>query len=282
MGKRIRDMFVKHDERRERWRVQPMGWVAAALVVNLVAALAAGVWGRLAGPRLRVTPTAQPTPVAAESTGPPPRPAATPIVHGCPDDPALWTLVPYRQPGAEETVLYAVDPPCVMERVEQAFAAYVDARAERGRNWTADDDARYFSSGTFTAIVSGDEIGPPPPGTWETVCAEAVKGDGAPVGSADYHVVFHTMADDKRVANLMVAVGGFPSVTRTYDCATGELVEEEPVDGTQTLVMVQPMVYDADGVWRLGWRYDVSQFVPSDQIDPAATARMILDAQGRR
>jgi len=84
--------------------------------------------------------------------------------------------------------------------------------------------------------VSGDEISPPPPGTWETVCSEAVKDDGTSVTAADYHVVFYTIAEDKQVVNLLVAVGGFPSITCLYDCATGELVEEKRTDGTETLV----------------------------------------------
>jgi len=279
----VRDIFIRYDARRERWRVQPMGWVAAALVAILVASLTSGAWRSLTGPRLRVTPTARPTAATAGPTSPAPRATATPIVHGgCPADPALWTLMPYHQPGAEDTVLYAVDPPCVMEQAERAFAEYVDARAARGRVWTAEDDVRYFSSATFTAIVSGDEIGPPPPGTWQTVCAEAVKEDGTPVDAGDYHVVFYTIAEDRQVANLLVVAGGFPSVTRLYDCATGELTGEKRVDGTEALVTMQPMVYGADGAWRLGWRYDVSQSMPSDQVDPAVTIAVLLDAQGRR
>jgi len=279
---RVRDIFIKHDERRERWHVQPMGWVAAALLSILVASLTSGIWHILSGPQLRVTPTAQTAAVPAAPVSPTPHPAATPIVYEtCPSDPALWTLVPYSQPGAEGTTLYAVDR-CVMEQVEHAFAEYVDARAEHGRYWTAEDDDRYFSSATFTAIVSGEKISPPPPGTWETVCSEAVRENGTPVTAADYHVVFYTIAEDKQVVNLLVAVGGFPSVTRSYDCTTGELVEEKRTDGTETLVMYQPMVYDADRVWRLGWRYDVSQFVPSDQIEPTALVNVVLAAQGRR
>jgi len=108
---------------------------------------------------LRVTPTARPAAVPAAPASSTPHPVATSIVHEtCLSDPALWTLVPYSQPGAESTTLHVVDR-CVMEQVEHAFAEYVDARAERGRYWTAEDDARYFSSATGLKKVRHRERG---------------------------------------------------------------------------------------------------------------------------
>jgi hypothetical protein len=42
------------------------------------------------------------------------------------------------------------------------------------------------------------------------------------------------------------------------------------------------MVYDPiQGRWRQGWRYDVYEQVPAGEIDPEATIKMVLVAQGR-
>ena len=48
----LRDVFIKHDKRRERWRLQPMGCVAAALAAILVASLTSGP---IPSPGIKVT-----------------------------------------------------------------------------------------------------------------------------------------------------------------------------------------------------------------------------------
>ena len=179
----LRDIFVKHDQRRERWRLQPMGCVAAALAAILVASLTSGVWRILAGPRLQVTPTEQPTAILAEAPNLEPRPTATSIVReACPQDPALWTLVPYSLPGVENKMLFKVDPPCVMVQVERAFAGCVNLKADRGRHWTGEGEARCYSPAGFTTILGGEEIPALAPG-WPAYgqCVETEKADGTPV-----------------------------------------------------------------------------------------------------
>ncbi len=274
----MRDIFIKHDERREQWRVQPMGWVAAVLVAILTASVTSGVWHSLAGPRLRITPTVPPTAVAeALDTGP--RPTATAIVRtGCPTDPALWELVPYTLPGSE-TVLYAIDPPCVMEQVEQAFAECTNLKANRGRHWADEDEEMCYSTSGFTTILGNEEVLPLAPG-WPAYgqCLEVMKADGTPLTSVDLHFVFYTISQDKRVANLLVVNDVHPTV-RTYDCETGELIEETSGDPTQTAVVYYPLLYE-DGRWRMGYRHDVGNLVPADEIDAQAMANIVLHAQG--
>jgi hypothetical protein len=277
--------LVTEDRRRKRVRLTPFAILSGCVVLGLAVAFI--VYGVrqivLASTPLQPIQASTPTVAAVagqDATATPealPAPVSEP---GCPTNRAQWHLVPYTLPGSD-TALYEIAPPCVMEQVEQAFVEYMNARIERGRNWTAEDDARFFTRATFTAIVSGDEIAPPPPGTWQTVCSEAVKEDGQPLTSDDYHVVFHTVSEDGLVANLLVILGGFPTIQRTYDCATGELLREERQPG-DVLVLYQPMVYDPlAGRWQQGWRYDVYEQVPAGQIDPQATVRMVLAAQGR-
>jgi len=277
----VRDIFVRHDERRDQWRVQPMGWVAAALVAVLVAALISGIWRSLAGPRIQVTPTPEPVAVQPESSGETPRPAATPIVRGgCPEDPALWTLVPYTLPGAEHSILYGVDPPCVMEQVERAFAACADLKATRGRHWTTEDEERCYSSSGFTTILSGKEVPALAPG-WPAYgqCLETGKEDGVPVTSADLRLVFYTISSDKQVADVLVVNDTHPTV-RAYDCETGELVDETVGDPTQTAVVYYPLLYEG-GRWRMAYRHDVGQLVDSGQVEPAGLIDLVRSAQGR-
>jgi hypothetical protein len=277
----LRDIFIKHDKRREKWRLQPMGCVAAGLAAILVASLTSGVWRTLAGPRLQVTPTAQPTAVLAEPPNPEPRPTATSIVReACPQDPALWTLVPYSLPGVKNTTLYMVDPPCVMAQVERAFAACVDLRASRGRQWTEEDEERCYSTAGFTTLLGGEEIPALAPG-WPAYgqCVETEKADGTPVTSADLHVVFYTISEDKRVADVLVVNDAHPTV-RIYDCETGELIEETAGDPAQVAVAYYPLLYE-DGRWRMGYRHDVGRLVTSDRAQPAGLIDLVRSAQGR-
>jgi hypothetical protein len=278
----IRDIFVKHDERRGQWRVQPLGWVAAVLAALFIASLTSGACRLLGGPQLRVTPTIQPTAAPAEPGSPTARPMATAIVHEtCPSDPALWTLVPYQLPG-NETVLYAVDPPCVMTQVEQVFADCTDLQATRGKDWSEADERQCYSPSGFTTLVGAEEIAPLAPPAWPVSgrCLENVKADGTPVTSADLHVVFYTISQDRRVADVLVVNDLHPTV-RLYDCGTRELLQELPGDETQTAVVTYPLLYE-EGRWRMGQRHDAADLLPADQVDAEAMVGAIRQAQGRQ
>jgi hypothetical protein len=281
----VRDIFIKHDERRERWRVQPLGWVVAALALFLAVSLGFCACQGASGPQLRVTPAPKqmdtPTTAVADSGTSTPRPAATAIVHqACPSDPALWTLVPYQLPGGE-TLLYAVDPPCVMAQVEQAFADCTDLQATRGRDWSEADEQRCYSPSGFTTLVGGEEVAPLAPPAWPVSgrCLESVKADGTPVTAADLHFTFYTISQDKRVADVLVVNDLHPTV-RLYDCETRELVQEFPGDEAQTAVVTYPLLYE-DGRWRLGQRHDDADAVPAGEIDAGAMVDAVLQAQGR-
>jgi len=277
----VRDIFIKHDARRERWRVQPMGWLATALAAILIASLTSGVWRMLAGPQLQVTPTVQPTTVRVERDDTGLRPTATSVVRGCPKDPALWTLVPYDLPGAGNTgPLYAIDPPCVVEQVERAFARCTDLKAERGRHWLDVDEEQCYSTAGFTTLLGGEPVPALAPG-WSAYgrCVETEKEDGQPVTSADLHFVFYTISEDKRVADVLVVNDVHPDV-RTYDCETGELIKEMPGDPTHTAVVYYPLLYE-DGRWRLGYRHDVGDLVLSDGMESTGMVSLVRNAQGR-
>jgi len=275
----VRDIFVKRDERREQWRVQPIGWVTIALVAILVASLTLGVWRTLTGPRLRITPTVPPTAVAkASDTGP--RPTATSIVRtGCPTDPALWKLASYSLPG-NPTVLYTVDS-CVVEQIEGAFCNYLDARAERGRRWTAEDDAYFRSYDGFKTILGGEELPPIPveAQAQAVMCLEVSKDDGTPMTCADYHVVLYTMSEGGLTADLLV-ISDEPGTIRIYDCDTGELTQE--TYAADVGILYQPMLHDATANrWQVGYHYDVYDAVAPGEIDVQGMISLILDAQGR-
>jgi hypothetical protein len=281
----IRDIFIKHDERRGQWRVRPLGWVVAVLAALFIASLTSGAFRFLGGPQLRVTPTPKqmdtPTTAVADSGTATPRPMATAIVHeSCPSDPALWTLVEYRLPG-NETVLYAVDPPCVMAQIEQAFADCTDLQASRGRDWSEADERQCYSPSGFTTLVGGEEVAPLAPPAWPVSgrCLENVKADGTPVTAADLHIVFYTISQDRRVADVLVVNDVHPAV-RVYDCETRELLQEFPADETQTAVVSYPLLHE-DGRWRLGQRHDVAEMIPADQVDAEAMVGVVRQAQGR-
>jgi hypothetical protein len=279
---KARDVFIKHDERRGKWSVQPMGWLVAVLALILVATSTVGVWRSLAGPQLRVTPTVPPTATlrAAEAATPTqPPPTATPVVYeACPSNPALWKLVSYTLPGSEREFLM-IDPPCVMEQVEKTYAEYVDARAEKGPDWTIEDDERFFTSETVVTPLKGETLNAYAPGHWK-MCYDVVKEDGSLLTSADYHVVFYTMSEEGLVADLLVIVGGFPATSRFYDCETDEVVSEDHV--TDVAVSYQPMVYDPmHKRWQLAWGVDSFEHVDPGEIDQPGMANMVLWAQGR-
>jgi hypothetical protein len=272
--------LLSEDRRRGRVRPTRLALVGGGVILVLAVALIAfGIRRIQAGGQMRpvVTPTAAtaipPTENAAQASEP------TSAPGGCPTDRGEWRLLPYNLPG-NETTLYAIDPPCVMEQVERAFLEYLAAYREHGRNWTAQDHEQFYSPAGFTAPLSGDavhELTEAP----AISCVEEVNPDGMPA-EYDTHVVFYTISEDGRVADVLyVARPRGAYVTRTYDCETGGLTSEVPNDGTQAFVLYQPLLYEGEGHWRLGHRYDGYEYVPADQIDPQAMVGLILNAQGR-
>jgi len=266
--------LVSEDRRRGRVRPTRLALVSGGVVLVLAVALI--VFGiRQIGAGRAMRPVATPTAMAAAPSA---EEGTVPTPEGCPTDRAQWHLVPYSLPGSD-TVLYAVDPPCVMEQAEQVFREYLAYYAEHGRNWTAQDHQRFYSPAGFTAPVSGDVV-PEITGPLSFFCTTATNPDGTPA-EQDAHVAFYTISEDGLVADVLyVSRPHGPYVTHSYDCETGELTDETSNDGEETFVLYQPMVY-GDGRWRLGHRYDVYHYVPSDQTDPQAMLGLILDAQGR-
>jgi len=251
------------------------------ILVLAVALIAFGIRRIQAGGQMRPVVTRTATMATATSSGEDGTPETEPITapNDCPTDRSQWHLVPYSLPGSD-TVLYAVEPVCVMEQAEQVFREYLAYYAEHGRNWTVQDQERFYSPAGFTAPMSGDTVhgleGAP-----ATSCVEEVNPDGTRA-EHDVHVVFYTISQDGRVADVLyVARPRGAYVTRNYDCETGELMDEMPSDGTETFVLYQPMLYEGEGRWRLGHRYDGYEYIPTDRIDPQAMVDLILDAQGR-
>ena len=179
--------------------------------------------------------------------------------------------------------MYTIDPPCVVERIEQAFLSCMDMRAARGRNWTTEDDAYCRSYSGFRTILGGEEL---PPLSVEAqqilICFEATKENGTPITSANYHVVLYTVSEDDWVADLLIVCDSPSAITRIYDCDTGELLQEIFPDGS-VLLLYMPMLYDAtDHVWRQGYNtIDVFEQLPPGS-DPAALVNLVMEAQERR
>ncbi len=171
--------LLSEDRRRGRVRPTRLALVGGGVILVLAVALIAfGIRRIQAGGQMRpvVTPTAAmaipPTENAAQVSEPISAPG------GCPTDRGEWHLVPYNLPG-NDAMLYAIDPPCVMEQVERAFLEYLAAYREHGRNWTAQDHEQFYSPAGFTAPLSGDtvhELTEPP----ALSCVEEVNPDGTP------------------------------------------------------------------------------------------------------
>jgi hypothetical protein len=156
----------------------------------------------------------------------------------------------------------------------------MNRKGERGRHWSSQDEERCYSASGFTTILSGEDVPALAPG-WAAYgrCQETVKGDGGAVTADDLHFVFYTMSEDRQVADVLAVNAVHPTV-RTYDCDTGELLEESPGDPGQTAVIYYPLLYEG-GQWRLGYRHDVAELVPSGQIEPAGMVGLVRDAQAR-
>jgi len=78
---------------------------------------------------------------------------------------ALWTLVPGHMPGSDR-VLYAVDPPCVMEQVKRAYVECEDRLVARVQSWTEEDERHCYSTSGFTTILGAEEVAAVPPPAW--------------------------------------------------------------------------------------------------------------------
>jgi hypothetical protein len=275
------EVFVKRDVRRRTTVIQPMGWVALALVLILAATIGAACWQQCSGPGIgpTSTPTTPPTPSPTSDV---PTPSYTPIVHEeCPSNPALWTLVPYTSTVSTRT-LYMIDPPCVMEAAEQSYRDYYAARADHGRYWTLEDDYHYYYwGGAIEGPVSGEVLYPPETFDWDPVCAEVVHVDGSPLTGDDYRVAFFTASVEKLVVDLVVLDGGYRVVVREYDCETGELVDEREA-GEGGALTFKPMVYNVDvGRWQLAFGYDSRLELTDEEVAADATVGEVLAAQGR-
>ncbi len=274
----LKDLFVREDRRRSRSRPTLLAWIALS-VLGVLGAGATILGGRTlstSGPVESMKPIATSSP---EST---PLPAAatatvTPI-GGCPDDPSQWRIVAYQLPASDRD-LYQLDPSCVMEEVEAAYAAYLDARAIGGRYWM--ERAQYISDRPFTAPLSGEkrELDSQNGRAGASYCIEERGPHGAPKTSDDYHIVFYTISQEGTAA-LMVVSRGEPSTTHVYECGTDNLVQEIPDDG-MIGVVYWPMIYE-EGRWLRGRRPDVTARMPADGVDPAAMEDAVLRAQGRR
>jgi hypothetical protein len=131
------------------------------------------------------------------------------------------------------------------------------------------DGNRTYSPAGFTAPLSGDtvhELAEAP----AISCVEEVNSDGTPA-EHEAHVVFYTVSEDGQVADVLyVSRLRGPYVTCTYDCQTGELEGEVPRDESKAFVLYQSLLYEGEGCWRLGHRYDGYAYVPADQIGPQA------------
>jgi len=272
--------LLSEDRRRGRVRPTRLALVGGGVILVLAVALIAfGIRRIQAGGHMRpvVTPTVATAIPPTENTAQASEPTSG--SENCPTDRGEWRLLPYNLPGNDAT-LYAIDPPCVMEQVERAFLEYLATYREHGRNWTAQDHEQFYSPTGFTAPLSGDsvhELTEPP----AISCVEEVNPDGTPA-EYDVHVVFYTISEDGLVADVLyVARPHGAYVTRTYNCETGELTSKVPNDGTQAFVLYQPLLYEGEGHWRLGHRYDGYEYIPADQIDPQAMVGLILNTQGR-
>jgi hypothetical protein len=93
------------------------------------------------------------------------------------------------------------------------------------------------------------------------------------------HIVFYTISEDKRVADLLVINDAQPVTVKSYDCPTGELEEEKPARQGFVGVFYVAMLYE-DGRWRER-DDDVIELVPVGEIEVQATIDLVLGAQGR-
>lgn len=276
------DLFISEDRRRKRVRPTLLSWimmgVGGMLALGMLAFSIQRIW---AGGAMEPIATEIPeTEAAVEATSPP---EPTPQ-EGCPKDPSQWGLREYTFPLADgkEQILYAIEPQCVMEMVEEDFAEAIDARAEHGRNWTMELEDRYTSYEGFTGILSGEEHPDLKPEWRKPMCFEAWHEDGVtPYTSEDYHIAFYTASEDGTVVDLLVVADQL-GIAQVYDCETGELKETKEPTGNAT-VSYQPMLYDEDaGRWKKAYHYDVVEYIPLDQVDGEALTGLILEAQGRR
>jgi len=271
-----------------------VGWVSLAVVgVVLMGAIIGCVAPGVFFPLLATPPPPTPapnTPTSAptDTPAPPATPVDTPICTPtmipsptpappetveCPTDPSQWTMIPYEMRGSDHT-LHKIDPPCVMEQVEDTLRECLDARAEAGLNWSREDLNRCYSPSGFTKPLTGETLDGVSGLT--LFCSEVVGLE------ITREIVFYTAGEEGLVVTVLIVTRhDSPSVSRRYDCETDELIEETENDGTMGFVLYWPVLYE-DGRWRMGYQPDIYHEVDAETLDPRALADAILMAQGRQ
>jgi hypothetical protein len=182
-------------------------------------------------------------------------------------------MIPYEMPGSDQR-LYKIDPPCVMEQVEDKVSECIEATTEAGRDWSREEDERCYSTSGFTKPFTGETI--------DEISGRSLMCSEADGGEFTTQVVFYTAGAEGLVVDVLIVTRPEqPSIYRRYDCETGELVEETENDGTKGFVIHWPVLYE-DGRWRMGYQPDIYHEVDADTLDPHAMAETVLMAQERQ
>jgi hypothetical protein len=269
----LRELFISEDKRRGRARLTLLSWIVAVVMVALsIGAIAAGIKSIQASASVETLDPVATTPGEPGVSRIKPPAAAAPQDGGCPTDPAQWSKIPYEMPASDKPV-YKIDPPCVMEQVEQQVKECLNASAEAGRNWSLEDDEGCYSLSGFTKPLTGETLDDGPERS--LICSEVVGGE------LTTEVVFYTAGEEGLVVDVLIVTRPEqPSIYRRYDCETGELVEETEDDGTKGFVVYWPVLYE-DGRWRMGYQPDIYHEVDADTLDPHTMVETVLLAQGR-
>ena len=267
--------LVSVDRRRGRIRLTRLGLMASVIIAALALGLIAfGVRHIVLGQGVRALSTPVPVSIAGSSV------KAGAEAGECPRDPTQWRLMPYELPAPQgKQTLYALHPPCVMEQAEQVFIEYMNARAEKGRHWTTQDQERFYTTSGYVTPLGKQEVASIVEGV--VSCSESVKEDGSPVTGDDFHAVFYTASPNATVADLLIIGPAVPGYYREYDCQTGELLTEQYLDGSEVMFILQPVLYE-NGRWRMGYTFDSFERISANEIKAEETVNMILEAQGRR
>ena len=270
---RLRELFISEDKRRGRARLTLLSWIVAAVMVALsVGAIAAGIKSIQASASAETMDPVATAPVEPEARPTKSSAAPAPQDNGCPTDPAQWSRIPYQMPASDKPV-YKIDPPCVMEQVEDKVSECLDAKADTGPDWSLEDHKRCYSPSGFTQPLTGETLHSLSKRT--LICSEVVGGEFTT------ELVFYTAGEEGLVVDVLIVTRPEnPYVFRRYDCETGELVEETEDDGTKGFVVYWPVLYE-DGRWRMGYQPDIHHEPDADTLDPHAMVETVLLAQGR-
>ena len=276
---RLRDLFISEDKRRGRVRPTILSWIVVAVMLALsVGGIAVGIRHiGASAPVVSMKPVATSSLEAeAEGMTATKAPTASPEV-ACPQDPSAWSMVPYDMPGSDR-VVYKIQPPCVMEQVEETFRAYLETKLAAGREWSSEEQALFYTPAGFTKPLTEEKMAALP--ELRPACTETAGRDGKPP-SFTQDVVFYTAGQDGLVVDVLYASKPHGAYTfQHYDCETGELTAREARDGTEGFIAYWPMLYE-QGRWRLAYQADVYHEVPADELDPHALADTVRAAQGR-